>query len=202
MKRIACMIVMLLICAVCTTGLIACAERQNATSNVDSAAAANGATSNPAAQHAGEGNKVYFAGPLFNQAEKDYNLMVAAVLEEYGYQVFLPQRDGIEAALLEGKTEQEMVDMIFTLDVGNVAAADIIFMNLDGRVPDEGACVELGLGYAQGKRCYGFKTDTRSVELGMDLNPMISGCMIKIFSNFDGPAMVAELRQYLSTHQL
>ena len=49
------------------------------------------------------GKKVYFAGPLFNQAEKDFNLELTGVLEEYGYEVFLPQRDGIEAALLEGK---------------------------------------------------------------------------------------------------
>jgi nucleoside 2-deoxyribosyltransferase len=38
--------------------------------------------------------KVYFAGPLFNKAEKDYNLKVVSVLEKAGYKVFLPQRDG------------------------------------------------------------------------------------------------------------
>ena len=45
------------------------------------------------------GNKVYFAGPMFNQAEKEYNLKITKLLEEFGYQVFLPQRDGIEARL-------------------------------------------------------------------------------------------------------
>ena len=64
----------------------------------------------------GHGNKVYFAGPMFNQAEKDYNLKITKLLEEYGYQVFLPQRDGIEAARLEGKTEEELITMIFDLD--------------------------------------------------------------------------------------
>lgn len=146
--------------------------------------------------------RVYFAGPLFNQAEKDFNLKLTQVLEEAGYEVFLPQRDGIEAALLEGKTEEEMIRMIFDLDSGEVQKADIIFMNLDGRVPDEGACVELGIAYAGGKRCYGFKTDTRSVELGMDLNPMISGCMTKIFKNYDGEKLIEEIRQYLSEHDL
>ena len=149
-----------------------------------------------------EGKKVYFAGPLFNQAEKDYNLKITKVLEDYGYQVFLPQRDGIEGALLEGKTEEELIEMIFPLDVRNVMDADILFMNLDGRVPDEGACVELGMAYANNKRCYGFKTDTRAAEQSMDLNPMISGCMIKIFKNFDGDAMVAELKDYLSKNDL
>ena len=100
------------------------------------------------------------------------------MLEEYGYEVFLPQRDGIEAAQLEGKSEEELIGMIFDLDASEVKKADILFMNLDGRVPDEGACVELGIAFGSGKRCYGFKTDTRSIELGLDLNPMISGCMI------------------------
>ena len=148
------------------------------------------------------GKKVYFAGPLFNQAEKDFNLELTKVLEEYGYEVFLPQRDGIEAALLEGKTEEELIEMIFSLDAGEVCKADILVMNLDGRVPDEGACVELGIAYANGKRCYGFKTDTRSVEAGMDLNPMISGCMTRIFKNYDGDMLIEEIKEYLSENDL
>jgi len=55
--------------------------------------------------------KVYFAGPMFNQAEKEYNLELAEVLEAYGYEVFLPQRDGIEAALLESRSEEEMTEI-------------------------------------------------------------------------------------------
>ncbi len=149
-----------------------------------------------------EGKNVYFAGPMFNQAEKDFNLKITNVLEEYGYKVFLPQRDGIEGALLEGKTEQELINIIFPLDVKNVNDCDIIFMNLDGRVPDEGACVELGMAYSLGKRCYGFKTDTRVAELSMDLNPMISGCMIKIFKNFDGDKLIEEIKDYLSKNTL
>ena len=75
-------------------------------------------------------------------------------------------------------------------------------MNLDGRVPDEGACVELGIAYGCGKRCYGFKTDTRTIELGMDLNPMIAGCMTKVFKNYDGDKLIEEIKQYLSENDL
>lgn len=103
--------------------------------------------STKAAETVGNGKRVYFAGPLFNQAEKDFNVEVASVLEEYGYEVFLPQRDGIEAAQLEGKSEEELIKMIFNLDSDEVKKADILFMNLDGRVPDEGACVELGIAF-------------------------------------------------------
>ena len=150
----------------------------------------------------GHGKKVYFAGPMFNQAEKEFNLRITKVLEDFGYQVFLPQRDGIEAAQLNGKTEEELIKMIFDLDAGQVQKADIVFMNIDGRVPDEGASVELGIAYGIGKRCYGFKTDTRAVEFGLEMNPMISGCMIKIFKNYDGDKLVEEIKQYLAKNKL
>ena len=148
------------------------------------------------------GKKVYFAAPLFSQGEKDYNEKLAKVLEDYGYQVFLPQRDGFLAPELEGKTEEEITQMIFEKDLSEVLKADIVFMVLDGRVPDEGACVELGIAYANNKRCYGVKTDARSVEINLDLNPMIRGCFIKLFEDFDGDKLIEELQEYLSENEL
>ncbi len=41
--------------------------------------------------------RVYFAGPLFCEAERVFNLRLAEKLEAKGYQVFLPQRDGVES---------------------------------------------------------------------------------------------------------
>ena len=148
------------------------------------------------------GKKVYFAAPLFSEAEREYNLMLAELLEEYGYEVFLPQRDGLLATELEGKTGEEKTQMIFEKDVEHVLEADIVFMLLDGRVPDEGACIELGIAYANGKRCYGFKTDSRSAELDLELNPMIAGCFTKLFADHDGGKLVKELKQYLSKNEL
>lgn len=126
-------------------------------------------------------NKVYFAAPLFNQAEKDFNLKIATILEENGCLVFLPQRDGYEAATLSGKTEQQKIGLIFSKDTSEIDKADVVVMILDGRVPDDGACVELGYAFAKGKRCYGIKTDVRAIEIDMELNPLIAGCFTKIF---------------------
>lgn len=81
-------------------------------------------------------------------AEKEFNVKLATVLKKYGYSVFLPQNDGFEAAMLECKTEEELVTLIFNKDVSEILKADILFISLDGRVPDEGACVELGIAYA------------------------------------------------------
>ena len=148
------------------------------------------------------GKRVYFAAPLFNEAEKEYNLKLVNLLESYGYEVFLPQRDGFLAPELEGKTAEEITEMIFQKDRDEVLKADILFMVLDGRVPDEGACVELGIAYASGKRCYGIKGDARSVELNMDLNPMITGCFNKLFYNLDSEELIKSLEEYLKDNQL
>ena len=149
-----------------------------------------------------EGKRIYFASALFNEAEREYNLKIVSILESYGYEVFLPQRDGFLAPDLEGMTEEAKVKKIFEKDRDEVLKADIFFMVLDGRVPDEGACVELGIAYANDKRCYGIKSDARSLELDMDLNPMITGCFIKIFYNLDGAELEKALEVYLKENQL
>ena len=148
------------------------------------------------------GKRIYFAAPLFSEAEREYNLKIVSILESYGYEVFLPQRDGFLATELEGKSEQEKIDLIFNKDKDELLKSDIVFILLDGRVPDEGACIELGIAYASGKRCYGIKSDARSVELDMDLNPMITGCLIKLFYNLNGEELINSLKEYLNENQL
>ncbi len=177
-------------------GLCACAPKDS-----DDPAPSPAPTPVPSGE-TGTGKRVYFAAPLFSDAEREYNLKIVGILESYGYEVFLPQRDGFLAPELEGKTEQEITDIIFEKDKEEVLKADILFILLDGRVPDEGACVELGIAYASGKRCYGFKSDARAVELGMDLNPMITGCFIKLFYNLDGEELIRSLKEYLKDHSL
>ena len=148
------------------------------------------------------GKKIYFAAPLFSAAEREYNLKLVHILESYGYEVFLPQRDGFLAPELEGLTDAEKTEKIFQKDKDEVLKADIIFVVLDGRAPDEGACVELGFAYMAGKRCYGIKSDSRSVELDMDLNPMITGCLNKLFYDLDEERLISSLKDYLSKEQL
>ena len=184
-------------------GLSACgsaAGDQNEPAETAETAAADAAAD--AAEQETEGKRIYFAAPLFNEAEREYNLKITSVLESFGYEVFLPQRDGFLAPELEGKTEAEKTEMIFRKDRDEVLKADIIFVVLDGRVPDEGACVELGIAYASGKRCYGIKSDARSVELDMDLNPMITGCFSKLFYSLDGEELMKSLSDYLSENPL
>ena len=177
-------------------------EGASSSAGVVSSSGSGSASQSSASASDASKTKVYFAAPLFSQGEKDYNLELTKVLEDHGYQVFLPQRDGLLYTELEGKSEEERTQMIFEKDRDEILNADVLIFLLDGRVPDEGACVELGIAYANGKRCYGIKTDSRSVEIDLDLNPMITGCFEKMFKDYDGEKPFEELEQYLSENKL
>ena len=41
---------------------------------------------------------IYFAGPLSSDAENAFNSRLTERLEATGFEVFLPQRDGVERA--------------------------------------------------------------------------------------------------------
>jgi nucleoside 2-deoxyribosyltransferase len=128
---------------------------------------------------------IYFAGPLFNQGERDFNQRLATTLEEHGHTVFLPQRDGINPSILanSGMTEDEIIEAIFTLDRGKLLETDALLFVLDGRVPDEGACVELGLAYGQkyllgkSKLLIGLHTDFRAAFPWSKRNALIDGAL-------------------------
>jgi nucleoside 2-deoxyribosyltransferase len=106
------------------------------------------------------------------------NLHIARVLESHGMSVYLPQRDaGISYdALDRGEDKVSVRRRIFAEDSGAVANCDALVCLLDGRVPDEGACIELGMAFALGKPCIGYKTDRRAMDVQGDNNIMIDGC--------------------------
>lgn len=121
---------------------------------------------------------VYIAGPLFSQAELDFNEKVDERLRECGYDTFLPQRDGkkLSDLIAAGISKEDAVKTIFELDLQQIHKSDILLLIIDGRVPDEGACVELGIAYALNKECIGLKTDSRSLMGNLD-NPLILGAL-------------------------
>ena len=131
--------------------------------------------------------KIYFAAPLFNEMELRRNEEYTKLLEEWGYEVYLPQREaGLSAQILkdESKDKLEINKKIFNTDLQGIKDCDILIFFLDGRVPDEGACVELGIAYALGKKCIGYKTDDRNLDFTGDDNLFIEGCMdFKVIHN-------------------
>ncbi|MBA2473007.1 MAG: hypothetical protein DLM61_16730 [Pseudonocardiales bacterium] len=118
--------------------------------------------------------KAYLAAPLFCQGEKEFNLRVDTVVRSVGLDTFLPQRDGGEAARLirQGMDEHVVRQRLFDLDCAAIADCALFVFVLDGRVPDEGACVELGMAFARGKPCFGLQTDSRRFD-GTDSNNLM-----------------------------
>jgi nucleoside 2-deoxyribosyltransferase len=109
--------------------------------------------------------RIYFAGPLFSAAERDWNLALATALRAAGHEVFLPQEQepGKDAA------------GIFATDVGGIDWAEALVAIMDGADPDSGTCWEVG--YAYGKKPIVLvRTDMRRNEGsgGSGYNPMLT----------------------------
>ena len=146
---------------------------------------------------------IYFAGPLFSAAERKFNEELTAKLEASGFEVYLPQRDGAEKdkSPYDAMSAEERRRTMFSLDRDKLLQADIFLFVLDGRVPDEGACVELGMAYAhkyldgKDKILVGLMTDSRAAFPGAKLNPMLSMALDELWENED------ELLGYLARIQ-
>lgn len=148
--------------------------------------------------------KVYIASPLFNPPEREENERIAGSLEEAGFKTFLPQRDGFLYVELvkriedEGCTREEAekiaLDTITHLDVYEVCAdCDALVLNLNGRVPDEGAVSEGAMAFANELPLVIYKNDARSLVGGKN-NPLVDGLTgFKVVDKIE--AIPAELKR-------
>ena len=129
--------------------------------------------------------RIYCAGPLFNEPERREMAEISVVLEGAGYETFLPQRDGLELSRLQPELSALDGDSvraaslieraIFSLDAYKLLGwAHGVVVNLNGRVPDEGTVVEAALGWHSGKAVVLYKRDERAPFTARD-NPMLTG---------------------------
>jgi nucleoside 2-deoxyribosyltransferase len=109
--------------------------------------------------------RIYFAGPLFTAAERDWNAALASALRGAGHEVFLPQENepGRDAA------------GIFATDVGGIDWAACLVAIMDGADPDAGTSWEVGYAYRK-KPIVLVRTDLRRNEGsgGAGYNPMLT----------------------------
>ena len=114
----------------------------------------------------------YLAAPLFSEAERAFNLILAERLEQY-CAVYLPQRDGFLLRDLReaGADSSEARQRIYTADIAAIRKCDILVAVLDGPSVDDGVSFELGYAACLGKTCVGLATDSRR-EAGYFRNPM------------------------------
>jgi nucleoside 2-deoxyribosyltransferase len=153
--------------------------------------------------------RVYCAGPLFNDKEREEMAGIAAALEEKGFETFLPQRDGLELTrCVEGLTAGGLpvdeanaliAQAIFALDIYQVLEGCVLLVaNLNGRVPDEGTVAEAAMAWARGKPVFAFKSDTRTAFGGND-NPLVTGLFgFKVAKSIPGMVALVEAHDYES----
>lgn len=131
--------------------------------------------------------RVYCSGPLFNEKEREEMQEIASALEKEGFETFLPHRDGLEFTPLahilmnmgvdETKATLLWDKAIFALDAYQVTTGcQVVVVNLNGRVPDEGAVAEAAMAWAAGRIVVGIKDDLRSLVMGRD-NAMVTGLL-------------------------
>lgn len=115
---------------------------------------------------------IYHASGLFKAPDQLYNLLLTNKLEDKGYKVILPQRDGFEFSKLAdslGKfLSPELVPdavnrIIYFLDKGKFIGkdSDICIARLDEPI-DEGVDNEIGFCRMNDIPIIGFRTDVRS----------------------------------------
>jgi nucleoside 2-deoxyribosyltransferase len=126
---------------------------------------------------------LYFAAPLFSEAELTFNKAVALRLESF-FDVYLPQEDGglLVEMVGKGMTADAASRAVFGIDIRVIDRCDLVLIVLDGRSIDEGAAFELGYAYAKGKVCYGLQTDPRRL-LPVGNNPMVACALKGVFTS-------------------
>jgi nucleoside 2-deoxyribosyltransferase len=129
--------------------------------------------------------KMYFAAPLFNDMERQFNNTLSKKLEKF-FDIYLPQKDGglMADMISEGIHPSEAARRVFCMDIEAIRECDVLLIILDGRTVDEGATFELGFAYALGKVCYGLQTDVRRL-LKTGNNPMIDCGLRHVFKDFE-----------------
>ena len=149
--------------------------------------------------------RIYCSGPLFCAEEIGGMSAIAKVLEDTGFQTFLPHRDGLESYALRFSNSSfpstipgirnRMDYAMFSLDVYElIERCSAVVCNLNGRVPDEGMIVEAALAFASGKPLVLFKDDIRAPFGGYDNSMLTSLVHGKIIGKFkDLPSALMEV---------
>ena len=124
---------------------------------------------------------IYFAAPLFTQAEIAFNKSLADQLEAAGYEVYLPQQQ------CAGTTDPIE---LFNICLRGLDSASMVLVILDGTDADSGSCFEVGYAYAKGIPIVGLRTDFRGSGEYMAVNLMLSNScqhLLLTTTNVDAP---------------
>jgi nucleoside 2-deoxyribosyltransferase/predicted secreted protein len=113
--------------------------------------------------------RVYLAAPLFSEAERTFNVMVASRLRENFFEVCLPQEAGDDS----DTREQSEQNRLFDTNLLALRDSDITVAIVDGADADSGTAWEMGYSFARGKPVIALRTDFRRVGHHEHVNLML-----------------------------
>ena len=123
--------------------------------------------------------KIYIAGKLCDETERENLEKVSKICEDLGFETFLPHRD---VGLAEGiKNVQEIFEGDIIQGFKNVK---LVVAVLDGLHVGAGTAWELGYAYAKGIPTIGLKTD-EPIEDALDQLSAILIGSVKIVTNLE-----------------
>lgn len=102
---------------------------------------------------------VYLAGPLFTQAEWQWNECLAEKLRDGSLDVILPQLRA--EPMLKGKQPFDP-ELLFRVNVESIESADVIVAIFDGADVDSGTSWECGYAFKANRPVIGLRTDIRA----------------------------------------
>jgi nucleoside 2-deoxyribosyltransferase len=103
--------------------------------------------------------RVYFAAPLFTQAEWQWNERLRNELRKLRLEITLPQD---RAAPMLNDSEPFDPDALFTANTAGIDQAEVVVVVLDQADPDSGTCWECGYAFRAGRPIVGLRTDLRA----------------------------------------
>jgi len=113
--------------------------------------------------------RVYLAAPLFSEAERNFNEIVARSLRDRYFYVHLPQEVG-DSSASRGVDEHAR---IYRENLRALEEADMIIAIIDGADADSGTAWEMGYAKARGKRIIALRTDFRLAGINEKVNLML-----------------------------
>ena len=118
--------------------------------------------------------RIYMAGAMFTEADKQYNLALAATLRSHGFEVYCPN----ESEPINDKTRKDVTGkMIYEFDIGELEASNVVLFQVS---EDSGSNWEAGYMDALSKRVdparwYGVMGVATDIRLQSVPNPAQSG---------------------------
>jgi nucleoside 2-deoxyribosyltransferase len=131
--------------------------------------------------------RVYLAGPLFSQAERNWNASLRDLLATHLFEVFLPQEQGEDTGAGRGSLS---VEGIYAKNRAALDAAHMVVAVCDGADADSGTAWEMGYAHARGKPVYAARTDFRRVGESERVNLMLEHAAVFVDDAQDLPRVM------------